>query len=230
MNSYRYIKHFFCILATALAFAGCSLMEEPESSADAGYGYVQFKLYKEASYSPTKAVMSQINYLSDVSKIRVVMRFEGNDIAQTLVMNYSDKESAEYGLRSDKIKLLAGKYELAMFTLYDSLDQPLYESTPSGEFEAFEVVSGGLYVHDLTANTVERGKVKFNIVKDFSDFGKIALFLRADNAFAAGVRLLQHQQLPKRLFPQTAEPPPKYFFVRLCVVHVLLHQQHHLLA
>ena len=170
MNSYRYIKHFFCILATALAFAGCSLMEEPESSADAGYGYVQFKLYKEASYSPTKAVMSQINYLSDVSKIRVVMRFEGNDIAQTLVMNYSDKESAEYGLRSDKIKLLAGKYELAMFTLYDSLDQPLYESTPSGEFAAFEVVSGGLYVHDLTANTVERGKVKFNIVKDFSDF------------------------------------------------------------
>lgn len=155
-------------LASAL-FAGCSLMDEPQAVGDE-YGYVQFKLYKEASYSPTKAVTSQIDYLSDVSKIRVVMRNGGKDIAQTLVMNYSDKESAEFGLRSDKIKLLAGTYELAMFTLFDSVDQPLYESTPSGDFATFEVVAGGLSVHDLTANTVERGKVKFNLVKDMSDF------------------------------------------------------------
>ena len=169
MKSYRYIKGLFCVLLAALAFAGCSQLEQPQSSAD-GYGYVQFKLYKEASYSPTKAVMSQIDYLRDVSKIRVVMRSGGHDIAQTLVMNYSNKEAAEFGLRSDKIKLLAGSYELAMFTLYDSMDQPLYESTPSGDFARFEVVAGGLCVHDLTANTVQRGKVKFNVVKDFSDF------------------------------------------------------------
>ena len=143
-------------------------MEEPQTGDD--YGHVQFKLYKEASYSPTKAVTSQIDYLSDVSKIRVVMRSGGKDIAQTLVMNYSDKESAEFGLRSDKIKLLAGTYELAMFTLFDNMDQPLYEATPSGEFAQFEVVAGGLCVHDLTANTVQRGKVRFNLVKDFSDF------------------------------------------------------------
>ena len=172
MKSYRYIKELFCILAAALAFSACSPLEEPQSAAD-GYGYVQFKLYKEASYGQTKAVTSQINYLSDVSKIRVVMRSGGNDIAQTLVMNCSDKESAEFGLRSDKLKLLAGSYELAMFTLYDSMDQPLYESTPSGDFARFEVIAGGLSVHDLTANTVERGKVKFNIVKDFSDFENI---------------------------------------------------------
>lgn len=144
-------------------------MDEPQQDGS-DYGHVQFKLYKEASYSPTKAVMSQIDFLSDVSKIRVVMRSAGNDISQTLVMNYSDKESAEYGLRSDKIKLLAGEYELAMFTLYDSTDQPLYESTPAGDFARFEVIAGGLCVHDLTANTVERGKVRFNLVKDFSDF------------------------------------------------------------
>ena len=167
MKTYRYIVLLTIALSSAL-FAGCSLMEEPQ--AGDGYGHVQFKLYKEASYTPTKAVKSQIDYLSDVSKIRVVMRSGGKDIAQTLVMNYSDKESAEFGLRSDKIKLLAGSYELAMFTLFDSMDQPLYESTPSGDFARFDVVEGGLCVHELTAKAVERGRVKFNLVKDFFDF------------------------------------------------------------
>ncbi|MBR5499118.1 MAG: DUF4458 domain-containing protein [Bacteroidales bacterium] len=170
MKLYRYIVLLAITLGSAL-FAGCSLMEEPQAVGD-GYGHVQFKLYKEASYSPTKAVTSQIDYLSDVSKIRVVMRSGGKDIAQTLVMNYSNKEAAEFGLRSDKIKLLAGTYELAMFTLFDSMDHPLYESTPTGDFAQFEVVAGGLCVHELTANTVERGKVKFNLVKDLSDFNE----------------------------------------------------------
>ena len=167
MKLYRYIV-LLTIALGSLLFVGCSLMEEPQTND--GYGHVQFKLYKEASYGSTKAVTSQIDYLSDVSKIRVVMRSGGKDIAQTLVMNYSDKESAEFGMRSDKIKLLAGTYELAMFTLFDSMDQPLYESTPSGDFAQFEVVAGGLCVHDLTANTVPRGKVRFSLVKDFSDF------------------------------------------------------------
>ena len=65
MKSYRYIKELFCILVAALAFSACSPLEEPQSAVD-GYGYVQFKLYKEASYGQTKAVTSQINYLSDV--------------------------------------------------------------------------------------------------------------------------------------------------------------------
>ena len=167
MKLYRYIVLITIALSSAL-FVGCSKVDEPV--AGDGYGYVQFKLYKEASYSPTKAITSQIDYLSDVSKIKVVMRYAGKDITQTLVMNSSNKESAEFGLRSDKIKLLAGTYQLAMFTLFDSMDQPLYESTPSGAFAQFEVVDGGLCVHDLTANTVARGKVRFNLVKDFSDF------------------------------------------------------------
>lgn len=158
-------------------------MEEPQTAGD-GYGHVQFKLYKAASYSPTKAVVSQIDYLSDASKIRVVMRSGDKDISQTLVLNYSDKESAEFGLRSDKIKMLAGSYELAMFTLYDSLDQPLYESTPTGDFAKFEVVEGGLCVHDLTVSAVERGKVKFNLVKDMSDFeNKPATKASGDKAY-----------------------------------------------
>ena len=153
-----------------LALASCTKVEEMNGD---DYGYVQFKLYKEASYAPSKAIQTRLDYLHDVSKIRVTMRYGNNDITQTLVMNASNDEAAEYGLRSDKIKLLSGRYELAMFTLYDKNDQPLYESTPSGESASFEIVSGGLHVHDLLASVTERGKVRFRLVKDFSDFENI---------------------------------------------------------
>ena len=166
MDMKSYIYKLFVVLAAFLAAIGCSTVEQPEGD---GYGYVQFKLYKEASYA-TKAITNQIDYLADVSKIRVIMKSGDYDITQTLVMNSTNDEAAEFGLRSTKIKLLSGTYQLVMYTLFDKNDEPLYEHTPEGDFASFEVVQGGLTVHDLTANTVERGKVKFNIVKDFSDF------------------------------------------------------------
>ena len=170
MRIFEYTKILFKVAALVLAVAGCTKVEEMH---DDGYGYVQFKLYKEASKTPVKAISSRLDYLHDVSKIRVTMRYEDNDITQTLVMNASDDAAAEYGLRSDKIKLLSGKYELSMFTLYDRCDQPIYESTPSGDEASFEVVSGGLCVHDLFAAAVERGKVRFRLVKNFEEFENI---------------------------------------------------------
>ena len=156
------------ILLSSLIFGSCSKVEEPDYR-EKVYGYVQFKLYKEASYDGTKAVVSQLDYLKDVTKIKVTLLYDGNEITQTLVMNSSNDEAAEFGLRSDKLKLLAGDYSISTFTLFDKQDQPLYVRTPSEEFSNFTVVAGGLYVHDLVAAAVQRGKVRFSIVKDMSD-------------------------------------------------------------
>lgn len=156
------------ILLSSLIFGSCSKVEEPDYR-EKVYGYVQFKLYKEASYDGTKAVVSQLDYLKDVSKIKVTLRYDGNEITQTLVMNSSDEDAAEFGLRSDKLKLLAGDYSISTFTLFDKQDQPLYVRTPSEELSNFTVVAGGLYVHDLVAAAIQRGKVRFSIVKDMSD-------------------------------------------------------------
>ena len=152
----------------ALSFVGCT-KEEPDYR-EKEYGYVQFKLYKEASYEGTKAIVSQLDYLADATKLKVTLRYEGNDITQTLVLNSANSDAAEFGLRSDKIKLLAGTYQILTFTLYDKMDQPLYVSTPTEDFSSFDVVEGGLIVHDLLASVVERGKVRFSLVKDMSDF------------------------------------------------------------
>ena len=160
-------------MLAVVAVASCSMKEEPDYR-EQDYGHVQFKLYKAASYEAqpeaTKAVMSQLEYLKDVTKIKVTLRYEGNMISQTLVMSAANDDAAEFGLRSDKLKLLAGRYDVLTFSLYDKVDELIYEGTPSSSQSAFDVVPGGLSVHDLLADVVERGKVRFTFVKDMSDF------------------------------------------------------------
>ena len=118
---------FALVFMTLLSFAGCAEVEEPDYR-EHDYGYVQFKLYKEVSYPGTKA--AQLDYLKDVAKLKVTLRYEENLISQTLVMSAADDQSAEFGLRSGKLKLLSGDYQVVTFVLYDKVDAPVYEGTP----------------------------------------------------------------------------------------------------
>ena len=168
----KLLRNSIFILAVALIsfhFVGCAQMEEPDYR-DNDYGYVQFKLYKETSYPGTKAVMSQLEYLNDVCKVKVTLRFDGKLISQTLVMSASDSQAAEFGLRSEKLKLLVGNYQLISYALYDKLDEKVYENSPKSDMAMFEVVAGGLEIHDLIADVAPRGHVRFSLVKDMSDF------------------------------------------------------------
>ena len=169
----KLLKYTILFALSLLAFGSCTAIQEPDYR-ETDYGYVQFKLYKSASYDATKAVVSRLDYLNDVTKIKVTLKYDENLISQTLVMNSFNEENAEFGLRSDKLKLLSGNYQILTFSLYDKLDEVLYEATPSSDHASFEVVAGGLSVHDLLADAVERGKVKFSLVKDMTAFTKAA--------------------------------------------------------
>ena len=164
----RYLRNIVLMVLATVALVSCLKEQEPDYR-EQTYGYVQFKLYKEASYEATKAD-NQLEYLKDVAKIQVVLTFEGNQISQTLITGAANDDAAEFGLRSDKLKLLAGSYEVLTFSLYNKMDQVVYEGTPGEAFTSFDVVAGGLTTHDLLANVVERGKVRFTLVKDMSDF------------------------------------------------------------
>ena len=157
------------IMMSSFFLAGCA-KEEIADNREKDYGYVQFKLYKEASYEGTKAV-SQMDYLNDATKVMVMLQYGDNQITQTLTLSASDPEAAEFGLRSEKLKLVAGEYSITAFTLYDRLDEELYKGGSSG---SFTVVPGGLVMHDLLADVVQRGKVRFTLVKDFSQAVKAA--------------------------------------------------------
>lgn len=167
------MKHTISLFAMAvavLALAGCA--KEPVR--DTGdYGYVQFKLYKEASYIPaTKA--ADIEYLGDITKARISMRYKGTVLNQTLVFSAADKEKAEYGIRSEKLQLLAGDYEVLSFSVFDKLDNEGPMISVAGH--KFTVVPGGMTVHEMTVGTnvvPSRGNVKFTLVKDMSDFDNI---------------------------------------------------------
>ena len=170
MKFFRFSVLSIIAVLTAFVFAGCVKQETPDYR-EKDYGYVQFKLYKAASYEDTKATVGQMQYLKDAAKVMVMLKYGDIEITQTLVLSASDDEAAEYGLRSEKLQLLAGEYEVTSFTLFDKLDEELYYGSSSG---AFEVTAGGLSMHDLVADVTPRGKVRFTLVKDFKPEVKAA--------------------------------------------------------
>lgn len=170
----RYLKNIALWLSALLVMTACSQTEPDWQERD--YGYVQFKVYKAA----TKA---QLEYLNDVAKINVRLSYSGNLMSQTLVLNSYDAGTAEFGLRSDKLKLLTGEYDVLKFSLYNKLDEVVSEVTPAPEDASFEVLPGGLCSHDLYADVVERGKVRFTLVKDMSGFEDNPLTKAAERTY-----------------------------------------------
>lgn len=150
-------------LLTMTVVTGCS---DDDKELQNQYGYVQFKLYKATVEGATsRATTDILNSLSDAQKINVVMLHEGVTISQTLRLNAYNTENAEFGLRSDKLQLLAGTYKIVGYYLYDKLDEVLLAG-PAGEDDEFTVVSGGLQEKPLTVDAVSRGMVTFKLIKD----------------------------------------------------------------
>ena len=162
---YQYSKALLLLLVTMLTFAATSCSDDETEGWDGTYGYVQFKLSKKVSSRATRAAaLDKLEKLDDAKKIKVVMEHNGTTVSQTLVLNSYNAENAEYGLRSDKLQLASGTYTIIGFYLYDAVDEELLASSAG---ETFTVVGGGMTVQDLTVQTVERGKVKFNLVKEW---------------------------------------------------------------
>ena len=174
MKLYRFIV---CVGLVAMSLFSTGCTEGDIDNREHGYGHVQFKLYKQASYdagnsaeqSSTRAVTSRLEYLSEACKVKVTLSYNSTTIAQTLTLQSMDAESAEYGMRSATLKLLVGNYKILNFRLYDANDDELYIGTV-GENNTFAITEGGLLVHDLTVNVTPRGKVRFSLKKDLSEF------------------------------------------------------------
>ena len=152
MNSKRIIKGklFLAALVTMLCgmvAGGCS--DDKDELEGKQYGYVQFKLYKSSSYTqeektrtdavPTRA--AGLDKLIDVQKVEIEMQHNGMSITQTLVLNAYNENNAEYGMRSEKLKLLTGSYKIIGYKLFDKLDEviPAYQparTKPSKSFHA----------------------------------------------------------------------------------------------
>ena len=169
MNLHKLYSIFFLpliiSLLTIVVATGCS---DDDEALQSQYGYVQFKLYKSTSFDKgtvTRSVTDKLESLSSAQKIMVVMPHNGITVSQTLPLNAYNANNAEYGLRSDKLQLLAGTYKIIGYYLYDKLDKVLLAG-PAGEDNEFTVVSGGLQEQTLTVDAVSRGTVTFKLTKE----------------------------------------------------------------
>lgn len=160
-----YIYMLTMLIACTFGLVSCT---DSEDLAADQYGYVQFKLYKTASVNKQNAVATRavdmLEYLADAHKIKVLLKYDGNTIVQTMVLNSYNTENAEYGLRSDKLRLLAGKYSFVGYTLYDKFDKELLSKDITDC--VIEVLPGGLTVQGIHTDAVERGLVSFKLVKN----------------------------------------------------------------
>lgn len=165
-------------MAMGISFAGCS---DDDDDLQVGYGYAQFRLYKSASYKSdatglTRAGTNELDFLRDAQKMKIVLlnNQDGTEISQTVGLDAINDTGAEYGMRSEKIQLLAGDYTVVGFYLYKVAGNDL-EPILSGEPEEktiVQVVDGGLSLKDITINVVKRGSVKFTLVKDIETMSR----------------------------------------------------------
>ena len=163
------------VFAMGLVFGGCS---DDEKYLQPGYGYAQFKLFKKGSadQKATRAGLNELEYLREAQKMKIVLinNEDGTEVIQTVGLNAMGDDT-EFGLRSEKLELLAGSYTVVGFYLYkaNSANQDLVQIL-SGEPDQLTVVTvtqGGLAVQDIMINVVERGSVKFELSKSLIEAG-----------------------------------------------------------
>ena len=166
----RFILLWSIVLSlTMLLITGCQQGSVEESGAD--YGYVQFKLVKGLTEGEVSRADNQVSktleWLGDARKVRITMQdSNGITMTQTLPLNFYDRESAEWGVTTEKLRLIAGSYRIMGCLLYDNLDQTLCNAEIATE--EFYVTKNGLTHKSIVIeNSTKRGKIAFNLVKEF---------------------------------------------------------------
>lgn len=161
---------FIFIGLLSLVSVSCS---DDKDVLQGGNGYVQFKLYKSASYEKSetsRAGDNRVDYLNDAKKVKVLLTSEDFSFSQTLSLNAYNDENAEFGLRSEKLELLPGEYTISGYYLYGKTEDQIFAGIPS-EKTTFTIVSGGLVVQDLLVDAIGRGLVKFELIKNIQSRG-----------------------------------------------------------
>lgn len=159
------LRHLFLMFMALLAMTVTQSCSEDDSLIDGQYGYVQFKIMKNSTLESTRAA-GQLDNLTDAKKIEVMMRHNGMSVTQTLRLNSYDQQTAEWGVRSDRLKLLAGEYVIDGFCLYDKLDKVMYNAALYGADTLLVVEAGGLTVKNIGVNAQSRGMATFRLVKN----------------------------------------------------------------
>lgn len=151
----------FAFLCACVVSISCTKTDESIDNREHGYGYVQFKLYKAA----TRA--DELDYLRDAYKITLALRKDNQTINQAVLVEAAGTDISEYGLRTEKLKLMVGEYELTGYTIHNALDEKILTSSPL-DIMMVEIKQSRLTVQSLEVSVVPRGSFRFKLIKDLS--------------------------------------------------------------
>lgn len=164
----KIINNTVWLLSVVCILIGFTQCKDDDTFAGSSYGYVQFKLIKQNS-AVVRALNDPLDYLSDAKKVKISMIDENNmEIQQTLNVTYFDTENAEFGVRTEPLKLAVGTYTLKGYALYDGKnDEPIREGD-TAEDSSFSITQGHNEIVNVPLNAILRGKVFFVLGKDDS--------------------------------------------------------------
>ena len=108
-TSYRLFKNLIWVfIASVSLFLMNSCTEDDDNlQPDNQYGYIQLKLYKQAS----RALMegNVLNRLDEARKIELSLIHKGRSIKQSLNLSYTGVGGSEFMLTSENLKLASGR-------------------------------------------------------------------------------------------------------------------------
>ena len=88
----KFYKLLVCVVLTTLSvmLTGC-VNDNGIDNRETDYGHVQFKLYKEASYTPAtepkgRALVTQLDWLSQAYKVGVLMTYNVGNKKQNITV------------------------------------------------------------------------------------------------------------------------------------------------
>lgn len=160
--THNILKYTLLFLGFVLLVIGC---ERPSEEPTTEYGYVQFRIVKTSQAESATRASDALEWLSEAHKIELVMQHDGATISQAMPLSSYDTQSAEWGLYTEKLKLLTGTYNIIGYYIYDNLDNKILVGDRAGEFT---VVKGGLTQKDVAVSVTPRGKISFELHKSLA--------------------------------------------------------------
>lgn len=131
---------------------------------DQGYGYLQIQLGKEL----TRSIVSgePLEYLAKARKLKVTLVRDNRTVSQTLnlLASASYEEAAEYGLKTEKLQILAGEYKLIGYQIYGDAGSLLQVADVDNQ--SVKIESSHLTLLPVNVAAILRGRLSIVLDKN----------------------------------------------------------------
>lgn len=178
----KYLTWIFLASVSLFMMYGCSEDEDNLSAGNNQYGYIQLKLYKQAS----RALMEgdALNRLEEARKIELSLIHKGKSIKQSLNLSSTGVGGSEFMLTSENLKLLTGEYQIVGYVIYGeykegTMAEILQVGTPDEE-RSFTITPNHITIHPIYIESVAYGTYSATMEKVLPELSRADSYTYTD--------------------------------------------------